>query len=49
MQELLVVLQLGELLGNFTGGKGAAISSSVSGTAAYIMGGGGAVGLWARK
>ena len=38
----------GGTLGNFTGGKGAAISSSVSGTAAYIMGGGGAVGLWAN-
>ena len=37
----------GGTLGNFTGGKGAAISSSVSGTAAYIMGGW-AVGLWAN-
>ncbi len=33
-------------LGNFTGGKGAEISSGVTGTSAYIMGGGGAVGLW---
>ena len=36
----------GGTLGNFTGGKGAAITSAVNSTA-YIMGGGGAVGLWA--
>ena len=36
----------GGTLGNFTGGKGAAITASVN-NVAYIMGGGGAVGLWA--
>ena len=36
----------GGTLGNFTGGKGAAITASVN-NIAYIMGGGGAVGLWA--
>jgi len=37
----------GGTLGNFTGGKGAAITASVN-SVAYIMGGGGAVGLWAN-
>tara|TARA_Y100000590_G_scaffold87048_3_gene97575 strand:- start:43342 stop:44337 length:996 start_codon:yes stop_codon:yes gene_type:complete len=36
----------GGTLGNFTGGKGSAITASVNNTA-YVMGGGGAVGLWA--
>jgi len=37
----------GGTLGNFTGGKGAAITASAN-NVAYIMGGGGAVGLWAN-
>ena len=37
----------GGTLGNFTGGKGAAITASVN-NIAYVMGGGGAVGLWAN-
>tara|TARA_B100001250_G_scaffold309369_1_gene271249 strand:- start:373 stop:1365 length:993 start_codon:yes stop_codon:yes gene_type:complete len=36
----------GGTLGNFTGGKGAEMSSSITGTGAYVAGGGGAVGLW---